>query len=63
MTFSEQRAALIQYLRHKVEIADWHAVRDCAVDIELLEAKERGRELALKHLTGCACDACRSKVM
>lgn len=60
MTPAEQRAALIRYLEHKVGIADWHAVRDCAVDIELLEARERGRNA---HPVGCCCLACRNKAM
>ena len=43
MTYEEHRAALIQYLKAKVDICDWHAVRDAAVDIEIVEAREKAR--------------------
>jgi hypothetical protein len=33
------RAALISYMRVKLDQADWHAVRDVAVDLEILEAQ------------------------
>jgi hypothetical protein len=39
-----ERDTLIAYLRMKVEQADWHGVRDAAVDIEILEARERGQQ-------------------
>lgn len=38
MTYAEQHAALVQYLKVKAEQGDWHAVRDAAADLELLEA-------------------------
>ena len=40
MTYEEHRRTLIEYLKAKVEQDDWHAVRDAAVDIEILEAQE-----------------------
>jgi hypothetical protein len=43
MTYEEHRRTLIEYLKAKVELADWHGVRDAAVDIEILEAKENVR--------------------
>jgi len=39
MTFDEHHAALVAYLKVKVEARDWHGVRDAAVDIEILEAR------------------------
>jgi hypothetical protein len=30
---------MIEYLLTKVRLRDWHAVRDAAVDIEIMEAK------------------------
>jgi hypothetical protein len=33
------RAALIAYLREKVEIGDWHGVSDAANDLRVLEAQ------------------------
>jgi hypothetical protein len=36
------RQTLIAYLRMKVDQEDWHGVRDCAVDIEILDAKNQG---------------------
>ena len=38
-TFERHRAALIEYLRQKVEIADWHGVSDAANDLRVLEAQ------------------------
>jgi len=43
--FESERAVLIAYLKHKVDKCDWHGVRDCAVDIELLEAKHSAQFL------------------
>ena len=34
------RAELIAYLMHKVDMCDWHAVRDACVDLEILEARQ-----------------------
>jgi len=42
--FESERAVLIAYLKHKVEKCDWHGVRDCAVDIELLEARHGSKD-------------------
>lgn len=39
-----QRQTLIDYLLHKVEIADWHGVADAAMDLRELEAEKRGRD-------------------
>lgn len=44
MTYDEHRTALIKYLKAKVDICDWHAVRDACVDIEILEAREDEKE-------------------
>jgi len=41
--YLEQRRVLIEYLLMKAKQEDWHGVRDCAADIELLDARERGR--------------------
>lgn len=42
--YVEARAVLIAYLLHKVQADDWHGVRDCAVDIELLEARHNAQK-------------------
>lgn len=42
MTFEEHRAALITYLRAKVDAEDWHGVSDAANDLRELEAERRG---------------------
>jgi hypothetical protein len=39
MTPQEQHAALVTYLRAKLEQGDWHGVRDAAIDIEILETR------------------------
>lgn len=39
MNYEEHRAALIAYLRSKVEIGDWHGVSDAANDLRVLEAQ------------------------
>lgn len=39
MTYAERHAALVLYLRAKVEEADWHAVGDAATDLRVLEAR------------------------
>ena len=33
------REKLIEYLKEKLLVADWHAIRDVCVDIEIIEAK------------------------
>jgi len=38
MTYEEQRTLLIDYLKMKVETADWHGVSDAANDLRVLEA-------------------------
>lgn len=38
------RDVLISYLRAKLVQEDWHAVRDVAVDIEILEARIKERK-------------------
>jgi hypothetical protein len=43
MTYEEHHAALEKYLLSKFHMKDWHGVRDAAVDIEVLEAKENAR--------------------
>ncbi len=35
----EKRAALISYLRMKIEDDDWHAVADAAMDLREIDAK------------------------
>jgi hypothetical protein len=39
MTYEQARAALIEYMRHKIEIEDWHGVSDAANDLRVLEAQ------------------------
>jgi hypothetical protein len=39
ITLTEQRDALIQYLKVKVETADWHGVSDAANDLRVLEER------------------------
>jgi len=46
MTYEEHRRTLIEYLQAKVELADWHAVWDSAMDLRVLEAEER---MALRY--------------
>lgn len=38
MTYKDSRAVLIEYLKLKVEQADWHGVSDAANDLRVLEA-------------------------
>lgn len=37
--YFKARAALIEYLRHKIDVADWHGVSDAANDLRVLEAQ------------------------
>jgi len=37
--YLEARAALIAYLKHKVDARDWHGVSDAANDLRVLEAE------------------------
>lgn len=39
MNCAERRALYIQYMRAKIEEADWHGVSDAANDLRELEAK------------------------
>ena len=43
MTYEEQRRVLIDYLRAKVDLGDWHGVSDAANDLREIEAAERVR--------------------
>jgi len=64
-----RRETLIAYLLSSVEAEDWHAVRDAAVDIEVLDA--RGQRFGVKfqppppsplpitHASSCQCYACQ----
>ena len=47
MTYLEQHAALVTYLRAKVEIADWHAVSDAANDLRVLEAQHAAQAVTI----------------
>lgn len=38
MTYEEHRRTLIEYLKAKTEVADWHGVSDAANDLRVLEA-------------------------
>lgn len=40
MTYHDQHAALIAYLKAKVEARDWHGVSDAACDLRVLEASD-----------------------
>lgn len=51
MTYAEQRAALITYLRHKVEISDWHGVSDAANDLRVLEAAQAAHTVQVEVRT------------
>jgi hypothetical protein len=39
MTLEQQHAVLVQYLKAKVETADWHGVSDAANDLRVLEER------------------------
>lgn len=60
-----RRETLIAYLLSSVEAEDWHAVRDAAVDIEVLDAKGQRFEvkppspLPITHASSCQCYACQ----
>lgn len=38
VSYEQQRQALIEYLKVKVEQCDWHGVSDAANDLRVLEA-------------------------
>jgi hypothetical protein len=44
LRFARARAALIEYLMHKIDAKDWHAVADAAMDLRELEAEKRGSD-------------------
>ena len=37
--YKSARTALVEYLKHKVDMADWHGVSDAANDLRVLEAE------------------------
>jgi hypothetical protein len=41
MTYEERHAKLVEYLKMKVEEADWHGVSDAANDLRVLEAGKK----------------------
>jgi hypothetical protein len=41
VTYEEHHAVLVAYLKAKVEVGDWHAVADAAMDLRELEVKAR----------------------
>jgi hypothetical protein len=45
MTYAQQHAALVEYLKAKTTQADWHGVSDAANDLRVLEAQELAREV------------------
>lgn len=38
-----RRATLLAYLKSSVDAEDWHACRDCAADLEVLDARMEER--------------------
>jgi len=44
MNYEEHRRILIEYLKLKVELADWHAVWDVAIDLKNIEVEENARK-------------------
>jgi hypothetical protein len=44
MSYEEHRNALLEYLYAKLGIEDFHACRDVIIDLEVLDATERGRK-------------------
>jgi len=41
--YQKAHKILLEYLKHKVELADWHGVSDAANDLRVLE--EQGKHL------------------
>lgn len=41
--YEARHAALLAYLRIKVDLRDWHGVWDSAIDLDKLETEERAR--------------------
>ena len=39
MTYEEHHRTLVEYLKAKVEMGDWHGVSDAANDLRVLEAQ------------------------
>jgi hypothetical protein len=48
--YSRSRAALITYLKHKVDIADWHGASDACNDLRVLEAEHSAQILLREGL-------------
>lgn len=42
--YAAHRAVLIEYMKIKVEMEDWHGVSDAANDLRELDAEHRGRQ-------------------
>ncbi len=42
MTYEEHHHILVEYLKSKVALGDWHGVSDAANDLRELEARHRG---------------------
>ncbi len=43
--YEQQHIALVEYLRVKVDLGDWHAVSDAANDLRVLEARQEVQSL------------------
>jgi phosphoserine phosphatase len=43
MTYEEKRQTLINYMKVKMQEADWHGVSDCANDLRVLEAAHNAK--------------------
>lgn len=52
MTYEDHHAALVQYLKVKVEQADWHGVSDAANDLRVLEAQHDSRKTTRDSQSG-----------
>jgi hypothetical protein len=52
LRYTRARGALIDYLRHKVEIADWHGASDACNDLRVLEAEHASQKIVdcARHL-------------
>jgi hypothetical protein len=44
MTIQEQRIIMVEYLKLRLYLEDWHGVRDAAADLERMEAIDRHTE-------------------
>lgn len=45
--YASRRKILIDYLRMKIEMQDWHGVADAANDLRELDAEYRGQQNAV----------------